>query len=518
MPPTVVAARPDALTHAFKVRLNEEVVTHLRTRGRIARTHGRSDYFDPSGMPWELKVPRRGDGEIWRLRREEHVRLQIDPKAAGGHREIIPEIEPRQKGDQIIISESSRVVEVPGWTVEVIWYAQHIAERGISAIIEEGYAIARRFGYVLDERIRRIDLAADVAGFEILADDWDNFVRRSRVKIYPFSKKPSGDDGFRQGDMMIREAELAALADTYAQSKIGGIRIGSGDVVARVYDKNEELKQKATPEKIEAEKTRWRAGGWDGQAPIARVEFQIRGEALSELGARRSSCVDPQTGELTNLVHYIPRLWATCMQWLRLTRPTLSKQGRPIPKTRRKIDPRWAVLRGVTWNARMDRIDPWGNVEDLKPITRVRLRGGASAAQALGAVASMVAATGALETAPIDSVLREAILEDGRLSEAPKAYVNNGKEKLFAMLSFLLSFGKDAMAEALIERWQSPDAAAIHVAIIWNSARARMRAISEKNAHRFGVRKAAPVVPASSTDAKPIEVGAPLWLPGVSVA
>lgn len=485
MDPFVVGHRVDALTLAYRVLLNERVVREFRSRGAIAREHGRASYKDPSGADWELKIPRRGDGQIWRLRREDHVRLQIDPRAPGGKRELVDILEPttldyETAGSPRLTGVVGRVgwqntgdigvVEDPGWTIELIWYASHLADMPLDLVVREGREIARRFGELHEERMRRIDFAADVAGFDIRERDYANFVRRSRVKVFPFTRKPRDDDGFREVgkvtertyDRVANDAakEEAAYCDTVVSAKVAGIRVGRTDVVARVYDKREELEAKGSPDKRAHEEERWRRGGWDGDAPVTRVEFQLRGEALTEVGARDPErCgIHPKSGEFLvpepcKLHAYVPRLWATCLKWLWLGKP------RDAARSRWDVDERWQPLFAVKWDADE-------TPADRVPIKRVRVRGGASAAQSLGSLASFVAASGRDIGKKRGDVVEE-------WPEKIEDYQENAIEKLRIMIAILTTVGAGEVERAMIERWGSEEAAAQHVAVVMNAARAR---------------------------------------------
>jgi len=363
------------------------------------------------------------------------------------------------------------VIEDPGWTFELIWYAGHLSEMPLDLVLLEGRNIVSRFGEIHEERIRRIDMAADVAGFEIRDDDFAHFIRRARVKEFPFTKKPNGDDGFREQPAQL---SMAAFADTVITKAIAGIRFGRTDVVARVYDKREELVQKGTPDKRAREEAVWTKNGWNGADPVTRVEFQLRGEALTELGARDPKLcgVHPKSGELlgakyemhefreaVTLPEYVPRLWSTVLDWLWLGVPE-----EDVARSRWKEDPRWTVLRNVKWQ---------GQPKAL-PIKRVRIRGGASAAQALGSMASMAAAAGVdfVERGKGSLVLVE---DDGKktISERPQDYEERPVEKLRSMLAILTRFGAEEIQKALVERWGDDTKAAVHVAVVMNAARGR---------------------------------------------
>jgi len=428
----VVSNRVDAFVVAYRVQLFEPVRIALARAADIARAHGRSAVRVAS-LEWELKIG--SAAAIYNLRRDQHVRARIDLNAAGGM--LVPHVDAR--GDTVAELQ-------PGWTVEIVSYAAHLAEVGLQAAKLEAEKIARELGKVFDGRLRRIDLAADVAGWELRAKDRRAFVRRSRVRTSIYApgahdlRAPVGN-------------EARASATAHETRQITGFTVGRGDVVARIYDKREELQLDASKHKAPAEEARWTAGGWDGQEKITRVEFQLRGEALKELGARSLDTVhDPVTGEIVPLHEHVPRMWASSLQWLRLVERKKTRTGKKVPLTRCPNDPRWDVLYSTSWG-------------HARPIHRVRERGGASSAQALGSMLSVAAARGKLQDA---------------LPETKQAWASADAAKLRELLAIIASWGVDLIAADMIERWNGPADACVHVAVLWNAARARFARILER--------------------------------------
>jgi hypothetical protein len=431
----IVQNRVDAFVVAFRVAVDEETRVALVRAAEVARVHGRSAVRIAS-LEWELKLG--SAATIYNLRRDQHVRMRIDLNAAGGA--LVPTI--NGLGESVVEHE-------PGWTIEIVAYAAHLAQVGLVETKNETEKIARSMGKVFDARLRRIDLAADVAGWQLQARDRRAFVRRSRVRTSIYAHAPQGHD-LRS---VVPPAELRASATAYETRQITGFSVGRGDVVARVYDKREELQLDASKHKAPAEEERWRAGGWDGEDKITRVEFQLRGEALKELGARSLDTVhDPATGEIVELQDYLPRIWSTCLQWLRLVQRKTTRTGKPLALTRCPDDPRWEILRSASWGY-------------AAPIRRKRERGGASSAQALGSMLSVAAARGKLADA---------------LPESPKAWEKANATKLRELLAIVGSWGVDLIAADMIERWNGPADACVHVAVLWNAARARFARILER--------------------------------------
>lgn len=426
----LVYNRVDAFVVAYRVQLSEDTRVALVRAAEVARRHGRSQ-VRAGGMLWELKLG--SAATVYNLRRDQHVRMRIDLLATGAV--MTPDVS--ALGEPIVVHE-------PGWTVEIVCYAAHLASVGLVSAKAEAEKIARELGEVFDGRLRRIDLCADIAGWDLRAKDRRAFVRRSRVRTSIFA--PGKHD--------LRAApEARASATAYETRQITGFSVGRGDVVARVYDKREELQLDASKHKAPAEEERWTAGGWDGKEKITRVEFQLRGEALKELGARSLDTVhDPATGELVELADYLPRIWSTCLQWLRLVKREKTRTGKDKALTRCPDDPRWETLRTASWGY-------------AAPIRRKRERGGASSAQALGSMLSVAAARGKLADP---------------LPESATAWAKADANRLRELLAIVASWGVDLIAADMIERWNGPVDACVHVAVLWNAARARFARIIEQ--------------------------------------
>ena len=94
----------------------------------------------------------------------------------------------------------------------------------------------------------------------------------------------------------------------------------------------------------------WKANGWDGEAPIVRVELRSEREVLHELGIET----------IPDLYASLDALWQYgVQQWLRHTTPTKDKQ-----RSRWPTSPWWKVVQGVTFER-----------EDAVPGQREQVRG-----------------------------------------------------------------------------------------------------------------------------------------------
>lgn len=481
-PLSIVHNRVDALHVAFRVTIDELGRVALRRAADVADVHGRSAVH-VAGLDWELRAS--AAKTVYLLRREEHASCKIDLNAPGG------QITTRENTLGEVVAD-----EQPGWTISIEIRASHLAEVGFSEALAESKRLARAFGKVHESRLRRIDLAADVAGWRIRDRDRRALVRRSRVRTSDFARRaperlerrsrdresdrPSPERGYvRMADQSVREnAKAVSSGDAprvWDRDAVGhstprrttGLTIGRGDVVARIYNKREELRC-CSPHKQGAEETRWTSGGWDGRSDVTRVEFQLRGEAIREIGARsidsltdprtgetiENAVHDPETGEVLELASYLPRIWSTCLRWVRLVERHRTRSGRWAPLTRCSEDQRWSLLHRASWGG-----------ADRTPIRRRRERGGASSSQALGSLLSVAAARGLLAST---------------LPEEPAAWKASSADQLRSMLQQVAAFGVDLIAVDMLERWNGPEHACVHLAVLWNAARARFARIHEK--------------------------------------
>lgn len=287
---------------------------------------------------------------------------------------------------------------VGGWSVEVVFSQQWLARMGPRASLEYGRALASVLGtwaVEIDpdhrdengealwwrmperwwhdvERVRRIDLAADVAGFHLANEDRDAFVRQRRARMDDFQPDPKDEDG-------IVGAEVQ---HTTGRDLTGFTICPGGDLLCRIYDKRTELELPGREQKRQVEGELWTLGGWDGAAPVARVEFQIRGRALDEFHARTAAALDWRN---------LGAIWSYCvggtprepagrpLGWLRLVDPSSATRS-----NKATIDPRWLAARSVEW------------CERQIATTRWRMRRGADARQVVGSSLSFVVSRGTL--------------------------------------------------------------------------------------------------------------------------
>lgn len=519
----VVARRVDALVLAYRVTLDGAFLTQIEERSKVAREHGRASIEVPGRVVKGMARPRARLGDVaaapppwaigagfgdvatekapvlvgelrysrarktYNLTNEPFYRLHIDLCAPGATERL----------DDV----TGELVEEAGWTLEITWYAQTIANWGLERLLKESSAIAWQLGEVHEERLRRIDLCADVAGWKIEEADLRAIVKRSRANErsdpdeamldeHGFAKYPDNPacPGPRRRSGRPKLGELTGAtghATGFGETrKVTGITIGRGAMLARLYDKRLELGY-AVPEKRQAEEERWSAGGWDGEDRVTRVEFQIRGVALTELGLRDPrACLETRAvghvaspdgkiqrvvygqravvnadGEPVGLVDRLDWIWQTCLAWCRIVVP---RPGVKIAASRLDDDPRWTLLKAVRF----------GKGEGQR-IRRFRERAAASEAQALGVCLSQAGRAGELRD---------------KWSTDPLRYesADEAEAILRARVARLCADQAERITQWLIERRGDPVAACVHLAERQNATRARFfhwRGITHEHEH-----------------------------------
>lgn len=332
-PPRVVGSRVDALSIAAKLRLD---------RGSVSA--------------WFLAAPGASPGV---------VEVDLDGWTLGPGQEPKTSLFLRQKGHGVLIFENGDVRGrfdlrgQGGCPLEVTFRASFLATHDLLTCVAYARCIGSALGVVEGLRLRRVDLAADVANWRMTEEDRSTWQRPGRTGFCSFVE-------------LDNEGEPLPMREHGGGGrKITGYTIGQGGyVMARIYDKLEQLKMVA-PEKRLGECSVWAENGWDGQGPVTRVEFQLRSEALKTFGL-----VDPVDLDAEAL----GALWCYLTQeWLIMRMPTSARTGRC------KLDRRWEVVQKQAFE------------HAHTPAARVYFRRGAGAKHALGTWLSFAAHAGARE-------------------------------------------------------------------------------------------------------------------------
>lgn len=283
-------------------------------------------------------VAERSEGRVV-IGRGAHRWILAPHGAAGGY---------RWRLDGPWCSISLRAQDVSGqasWFVEVrsawLWRA------GVDAVIGELQALARAWApteWRGDVRVTvaRLDLAVDYQGWvpsgrELIATPCEHCGRRPAVAfvtramwraVYMEAERAAwgadlGEAEAAERAEAFKRAERAGQAcdrDTRGDAvwlrgqALSGFSFGRGEVAARMYDKTREIR---TGGKLWFHAV-WRAGGADPEAPVWRLEFQLRGEAL-----RRGVLAVVEPG-----------------------RPVGVASGADWPVVRRALDGIWAAMTG----------------------------------------------------------------------------------------------------------------------------------------------------------------------------
>lgn len=280
------------------------------------------------------------------------------------------------KNDDVTCEVNARAAE--GWTLAIDVRAHFLATHALDEVIAFMQRIARCFGCPTRSRVRRLDLAVDVLGWKVRSQERTSFLL------------PRGQGGkarwssHHKGDNMT-----------------GFVCCAGAPLLARIYNKVEELQSHRDERKSAIEMARWRAAGWtDGEA-VTRVEFQLRSETLEELAVcscdlRTCACARGQLRDPARLAAALDGVWQyLTTRWLRLTIPNSATRDH-----NRKTDPRWDLVQGVRF------------AHEIVPVRRVRRRGGATVAQALGTTMSSLAANGRLARIELDGFDRERAYVD----------------------------------------------------------------------------------------------------------
>lgn len=187
--------------------------------------------------------------------------------------------------------------------VYVALHSAHIHTLGVEEAVAD---VQAQLAPLLCGEVRlvpsRIDLYADVQGWQPRTSDFDRFICRGvRRRLYEQPRELHGSG-----------------------RRLSGFVFGKGDVVARIYDKSLEMRVRGStwPELI------WQ--GCDATAPVWRVEFQFRRGGLRTFGVRH---MDEALRGRQDLCEYGTR-------WLSLRKRSGDPRPRRWPETAA-----WVALR-----------------------------------------------------------------------------------------------------------------------------------------------------------------------------
>lgn len=248
---------------------------------------------------------------------------------------------------RVIVDTSAKV---KGWAVTVEPTALLLMLEGPRAALELARQAARAvLENVEEERVRRLDLCADVVGLQLAKLDPRAAVSHWRTKV----------------------VDISTVKRFWRTGKRTGFVFGSGDAVCRIYDKTEHLRLGLDDAKRDEEYSTWRMAGWNGVDDVARAEYQFRGRLLDELEAR-----DPE-----KVLEKLDALWSyATRKWLRFV-----ELGTATRKERCTTAPAWRVVQDVVFRERVP-----------APPERVRIPTKPHARRAVSAMTNYCASAGAL--------------------------------------------------------------------------------------------------------------------------
>ena len=460
--PRLLGARVDYLQIAFRVEFDPEFIRQLGARSVRASKHGCCS-IQIGEWTGELRALREGK---WNLRNAAQ-NIKIDERADGA----------------VVLADGATT---PGWTVDVVVSGKYLADHDWRYALVDMLRTVKRFGRILEVRTRRVDLAAD---FEFMPGediDCGKLVKRSNCKFKPFRRGA--------GDWDV-DTHLATVHHGVGLHRDGFVVAPGNEISLRVYNKTTELQDKRDDDKEDAERANWALARWHG-GDVTRVEFQVRGAALEELGARVLA-FDPEglddddvelgyrrtdaraRGESAIIAAFGARLDA---MWGYLTmRPNSTlreyrKTGAVLPPKGwiRLSDPlhdKQRLTRAPThkwWKAIQDVVFVRAGVEPARRVRRVST--GARSAQVLGCVLSLLSVRGELPR--ISSVVREGeVIEDEREIVELLRHVAGDATRSAVKAAFVSAAA--VVAEDFLAQRSSPREALEHVLTRWGAARAR---------------------------------------------
>jgi len=190
---------------------------------------------------------------------------------------------------------------------------------------------------ILDELAGQYELFPTISRFDLFAD-FQTTVNLGKLEREAWVTRAEGVDSYSRGQ------------------RFSGWVIGTGgQISARLYDKTLEIAQKNHKSYL---LDLWARAGMNPELPVWRLEFQLRREALDQLGIRSfASLIQNQGG-----------IWGHATQrWLRLAVPQPGDSNRG----RWPTHPLWAALAEIRW--RLDDVPLERKYSPARPPSEERL-------------------------------------------------------------------------------------------------------------------------------------------------
>ena len=268
----IVGSGIDTLVLGFMIE-NYVDVDDFKMLSEAKRKAGERQFnIKGSSVTWfgvEFSVSANGaSGYEWVLRNDD-VKVCIAREARGGS--IMPE-------------------------VYVTFSSQYLWCEGVDAAVKKFDSWLRKWVVIKDTKVSRCDLCIDLAMPFPIIDLKSEVVTRARRKV-------------EYSEFIKTEHYVSGKHDT-------GYRIGSGAILARIYDKTEEI---VTSQK-EWFRDIWLIKGWDVETSVIRCEFQLRRKFLKEMSVNT----------FEELKERIADIWRYCTHdWIRICDTgSVTNQGR----------------------------------------------------------------------------------------------------------------------------------------------------------------------------------------------
>lgn len=204
--------------------------------------------------------------------------------------------------------------ELPAALVQM--HSAFLHSMGIDPALDQVERLLRLdlFAWPFTEGVSRIDVHADLQGWELRTADLDRFVGYGRHRR-----------AFEENRQVFQSG-----------TKLAGFMFGKDAMVARIYDKTAQVRKQGLSWLPDL----W-GEGYDPSLPVWRVEFQFRREALADF---QTKTVDEVIASVQDFWHY-----ATA-NWLSLRVPTGDARRRRWP-----VDPAWEEVRAIRISPHDDR-------------------------------------------------------------------------------------------------------------------------------------------------------------------
>lgn len=202
-------------------------------------------------------------------------------------------------GDWRMLLRLSRSTKPGMPTASIRLRAHALASEGHALLWDQAVSVLGKLGSLVPNTLSRIDLCCDVQGLDLTDADFERLV-------CPATYRAIHKDG---------------EGVTY--------QVGKGDVVMRIYRKDAELKAK---NKLSYARVWESHPAYDPEAPVWRIEIQLRGQVLKELNARQVETAFSKLGAL----------WRFGLSWGELRVPTADSTKKRWP-----VDLVWTLLSEV---------------------------------------------------------------------------------------------------------------------------------------------------------------------------